>query len=55
MLVCSSTQIKCIFKQNNMSFHGITLSSEGIKPDPRKIDTIKNFPEPRTEALLQSF
>ena len=26
-----------------------------MKPDPRKIDAIKNLPEPRTEALLQSF
>ena len=26
-----------------------------MKPDPRNIDAIKNLPEPRTEALLQSF
>ena len=26
-----------------------------MKPDPRKIDAIKILPEPRTEALLQSF
>ena len=31
------------------------LSAEGVKQDPRKIDAIKNLPEPRTEALLQSF
>ena len=45
----------CIFKQDNISFYGVTLCAEGMKPDPRKIDAIKNFPEPRTEALLQSF
>ena len=46
---------KCIFKQDSISFYGVTLSSEGVKPDPRKIAAIKNLPEPKTEALLQSF
>ena len=46
---------KCIFKQDNISFYGVTLSADGVKPDPRKIDAIKNLPEPRTEALLKSF
>ena len=31
------------------------LSSEGVKPDPRKIEAIKNLPELKSEALLQSF
>ena len=34
---------------------GVTLSADGVKPDPRKIDAIKSLPEPRTESLLQSF
>ena len=46
---------KCIFKQDSIRFYGVTLSSDGVKPDPRKIDAIKNLPEPKTEALLQSF
>ena len=46
---------KCIFKQDSISFYGVTLSSEGVKPDPRKIETIKNLPDPKSEALLQSF
>ena len=46
---------KCAFKRDSISFHGVTLSAEGVKPDPRKIDVIKNLPEPRTEALLQFF
>ena len=45
---------KCIIKQDNISFYGVMLSADGMKPDPRKIDAIKNLPEPRTEALLQS-
>ena len=46
---------KYAFKRDNISFYGVTFSAEGVKPDPRKIDAIKNLPEPRTEALLQSF
>ena len=46
---------KCAFKRDSISFYGVTLSAEGAMPDPRKIDTIKNLPEPRTETLLQSF
>ena len=46
---------KCIFKQDSISCHGVTLSKHGVKPNPRKIQAIKQLPEPRTEALLQSF
>ena len=46
---------KCAFKRDSISFYGVTLGAEGVKPDPRKIEAIKNLPEPRTEALLQSF
>ena len=46
---------KCAFKRDSINFYGVTLSAEGVKPDPRKINAIKNLPEPRTEALLQSF
>ena len=41
--------------KESISFYGVTLSAEGVRPDPRKIEAIKNLPEPRTEALLQSF
>ena len=46
---------KCIFKQDSISFYGVTLSFKGVKPDPRKIEAIKNLPEPKSEALLQLF
>ena len=32
---------KCISKQDSISFYGVTLSSKGVKPDPRKIEAIK--------------
>ena len=46
---------KCTSKRDSISFYGVPISADGVKPDPRKIDAIKNLPEPRTEALLQSF
>ena len=46
---------KGAFKRYSISFYGVMLSADGVKPDPRKIDAIKNLQEPMTEALLQSF
>ena len=46
---------KCAFKRDSISFYGVTLSADGVKPDPRQIQAVKNLPEPRTEQLLQSF
>ena len=46
---------KWFFRQDSISFYGVTLSSEGVRPDPRKIEAIKSLPGPRSEALLQSF
>ena len=46
---------KCVFKRDSISFYGVTLSAEGVKPDPRNIVAIKNLSKPRTEALLQLF
>ena len=28
---------KCIFRQDSISFYGVTLSKDGVKPNPRKI------------------
>ena len=46
---------KCTFKRDNISFYRVTLSVDGIKPDPIEIEAIRNLPEPRSEPLLQSF
>ena len=43
---------KCAFKRDNISFYRVTLSADGVKPDPRKIKAIRNLPEPKSEALL---
>ena len=34
---------KCTFKRDSISFCGVTISADGVKPDPRKTDAIKIF------------
>ena len=46
---------KCIFRQYSISFYGVMLTKDGVKPDPRKIQANKQLPEPKSEALLQLF
>ena len=38
---------KCVFKRDSISFYGVTLSKDGVKPDPKKIQVIKQLPEPK--------
>ena len=38
---------KCTFKRDSISFYGVTICADGVKPDPRKIDAIKIFQNQR--------
>ena len=38
-----------------MPFFGMVLTADGIKPDPKKVETIKNWPVPQNVTELQSF
>ena len=52
---------KCQFKHDEVKFFGMVLNRQencvaiGVVPDPAKIEALLKLPEPRTEALLQSF
>ena len=46
---------KCQFKRTEVKFFGMVLNRQGIVPDPAKIEALLKLPEPKTEALLQSF
>ena len=46
---------KCQFKCEEVKFFGMILNRQGIVPDPAKIEALLKLPEPKTEALLQSF
>ena len=41
---------KCQFKKSELKYLGHILTSEGIKPDPDKVDSISHFPTPTTKS-----
>ncbi|KAK3720930.1 hypothetical protein QZH41_014537, partial [Actinostola sp. cb2023] len=45
---------KCSFSKNEIKFYGHIFSSEGIKPDPSKIDAINNMSQPTNVSGVRS-
>jgi hypothetical protein len=45
---------KCYFCLPNIHFLGHVVGQNGIRPDPEKIEKIKNFPEPKNVTQLRS-
>ena len=39
----------------SVPFFGMVLTADGIKPDPKKVETIKKWPIPQSVTELQSF
>jgi hypothetical protein len=46
---------KCEFLCKEVAFLGHIVTASGVKPNPAKIEVIKNFPLPKTITELQSF
>jgi hypothetical protein len=46
---------KCEFLKTELSYLGHVVSSEGVKPDPQKVNAIKEFPIPRNTKDVKSF
>ena len=46
---------KCQFKCEEVKFFGMVSNRQGLVPDPAKIEALLKLPEPKIEALLQSF
>ena len=46
---------KCKFNQEKLTFFGFVFSSEGISPDPVKVDAIHYAPPPTTAKDVRSF
>ena len=45
---------KCIFKTNELNFHGVTLSSKGLSADKRKIDALCKKEAPTNVSEVRS-
>ena len=41
---------KCLFGKTELPYLGHILTTEGIQPDPAKIEAIQRFPQPRSKA-----
>jgi len=46
---------KCHFGAQEIQFLGHVIGIDGIKPDPAKVEKVKNFPQPRNTTELRSF
>ena len=46
---------KCFFALKELEFVGHRISREGIKPDPKKIDKINNWPTPTSKTGARGF
>ena len=46
---------KVKFKAPQVPFFGNVLTKDGIKPDPKKVEAIQNWPIPEDQQQLQSF
>eukprot|EP00794_Sanderia_malayensis_P010600 gene10600-biopygen7736 len=46
---------KCHFARSSVNFLGFVVSSEGLLPDPDKLDAVKSFPTPTSVKSIRSF
>ena len=46
---------KCFFAKPSLDYLGFVVSREGVKADPKKLDTIRSWPVPKTVKETQSF
>lgn len=46
---------KSLFGQESVLFLGFEISSLGVRPDPKKLEVIRNFPTPNNKRQLQGF
>ena len=46
---------KCKFLAQSVPYLGHVITSDGIKPDPAKVEALLNYKRPRTVREMQSF
>ena len=46
---------KCIIRKSSISFFGALYTSEGIKPDPRKVEVIRAMLTPQNKDDIHKF
>lgn len=46
---------KCEFLRKEVTYLGHLVTEKGIKPDPKKIEIARNFPQPKSQRDIKSF
>ena len=46
---------KCYFLKKEIAYLGHVITQEGVKPDPRKIEAVKNVPVPKGKKNIKQF
>ena len=46
---------KCVFGVNELTSLGHVVSAHGVKPDPKKVEAITEYPMPKNKTELQRF
>ena len=46
---------KCEFLRHEVKYLGHVISENGVKPDPKKIEAVSNFPRPRKSKNIKQF
>ncbi|MCP4476089.1 MAG: RNA-directed DNA polymerase, partial [Gammaproteobacteria bacterium] len=46
---------KCVLLSENTKYLGHIVSREGLTPDPKKVDGIQSYPEPKTQTEVRRF
>ena len=46
---------KCEFDKSQVAYLGYLLGADGIRMDPKKLETVANWPEPSSVKDIQSF
>lgn len=52
---CKLNKSKIVLCNKSVLFYGFVLSDEGLKPNPARVDAIKNMPEPKTKEEVSRF
>ena len=52
-IVFNST--KCHIRQPQVAFHGAVFTTQGMQPDPTKIQALQDLPAPDSQTKLKSF
>lgn len=46
---------KCTFLSSHVEYLGCIITNNTVKPNPRKVEAVSNFPEPKTRKQIQRF